>query len=566
MRTTYGNLKISIFALLLCLSSAYSQHTQTIANVKTHSYKEIEARYRSAGTDTLKSAIYAAAYLQKARENHDAEKMAKGYEYLYECNYKSDLGLVYIDSLIAISKNLTTETYPALGYILKAEHYSYKRNFIAALDNHVIAYKYAQKTNNKDFIYEIKFNIGLLKKRLGYYDESFKILKDCKQYFKENNYNTAYLTSLFALSDYYVRKEKLDSASYTNNLGYKESSLPENSKMRNYFVLEEGVVQYHKKKYQASIDSISKVLPIIIANNDRANEAMIYYYLGRDYIGLGRKEKAIPYFIKVDSIFSIVEELHPDTRKGYEILIDYYDSKKDIKKQLYYIERLLRLDSVLNTSYRHLSKKIIVEYDTPLLLSQKEKIITDLNKKDKLSLFKIGGLLFSVVVLSGFVFFYYKRQKQYRINFEKLLEVKDHHKDETVKIDKVPNPTVSLGLQQNVIDTILAKLHQFEKDQLFLKNDCTVAKVAKDFETNSTYLSKVINSYKGQNFSAYLNELRIDYTIDKIKNDPKFRRYSVNAIAEEVGYNNTESFSKAFFKKAGIYPSYFINNLKSDSV
>ncbi len=33
------------------------------------------------------------------------------------------------------------------------------------------------------------------------------------------------------------------------------------------------------------------------------------------------------------------------------------------------------------------------------------------------------------------------------------------------------------------------------------------------------------------------------------------------AIAEEAGFNTAESFSKAFFKKTGIKPSYFIKEL-----
>ena len=37
------------------------------------------------------------------------------------------------------------------------------------------------------------------------------------------------------------------------------------------------------------------------------------------------------------------------------------------------------------------------------------------------------------------------------------------------------------------------------------------------------------------------------------------------AIAQEVGFNNSESFSKAFYKKTGIYPSYFIKQLEKEN-
>ncbi|WP_159025502.1 AraC family transcriptional regulator [Aquimarina sp. Aq78] len=41
-----------------------------------------------------------------------------------------------------------------------------------------------------------------------------------------------------------------------------------------------------------------------------------------------------------------------------------------------------------------------------------------------------------------------------------------------------------------------------------------------------------------------------------------YRKYTVQAIAQEIGFNNSEAFSKAFYKKTGIYPSYFIKKLE----
>jgi len=71
----------------------------------------------------------------------------------------------------------------------------------------------------------------------------------------------------------------------------------------------------------------------------------------------------------------------------------------------------------------------------------------------------------------------------------------------------------------------------------------------------------VINHYKKESFSSYLNSLRIVYAVEKLKADTSFRNYTIAAIAKEVGFNNPESFSKAFYKKTGIYPSYFMNKL-----
>jgi AraC-like DNA-binding protein len=55
--------------------------------------------------------------------------------------------------------------------------------------------------------------------------------------------------------------------------------------------------------------------------------------------------------------------------------------------------------------------------------------------------------------------------------------------------------------------------------------------------------------------------LRVAYTISKLKEEKTFRNYTIIAIAEEVGFSNAKSFSKAFSKTTDINPSYFIKEL-----
>src|SRR5690606_14623444 len=93
----------------------------------------------------------------------------------------------------------------------------------------------------------------------------------------------------------------------------------------------------------------------------------------------------------------------------------------------------------------------------------------------------------------------------------------------------------------------------------------TLNSLAKELNTNSTYLSKVINSSMQVNFSNYLNNLRVEYAIEKLAKSEKFRSYTIKAIAEESGFSTAQSFSTAFYKITGIYPSYFIKRLNKDN-
>jgi YesN/AraC family two-component response regulator len=128
-------------------------------------------------------------------------------------------------------------------------------------------------------------------------------------------------------------------------------------------------------------------------------------------------------------------------------------------------------------------------------------------------------------------------------------------------VEKKTHTKKEQTISQAVIENISTQLELFEKNQEFLSTEVTLSSLAKVFETNSKYLSQVINQQKEQSFNNYINSLRINYTVEKLKTDLIFRKYSIKAIANEVGFNTTESFSKAFFKNTGIRPSFFIKEL-----
>ncbi len=75
------------------------------------------------------------------------------------------------------------------------------------------------------------------------------------------------------------------------------------------------------------------------------------------------------------------------------------------------------------------------------------------------------------------------------------------------------------------------------------------------------YLSKIINHYKGKSLSNYLTNLRIEYCISELRQNATLRKYTIKAIAQEMGFRNSESFSKAFKKQTGLNPSYYIKEL-----
>lgn len=537
---------------------------------KNYSFRDLYGLYyKSFAKKKEIAALYANTYIKKAKSNNDSINLAYGY---YNLAYllRSSLANNYMDSIISITKDRDGKTFPSSAYFSKGSFFYKKRAFKKALDNYILANEYARKNYNPDLIFKINHDIGLLKDRIGEYEEALKLHKENYDYLKNNNgketRNREYLNNLFSITTSFYRLRKLDSATYYNNVGINEALISKNEELHNYFLINKGIINYFKDNNEEAIENIAKSVAYFEKTNNKPNLAVGYYYLGKINYKAENKEEGVLYFKKLDTIFQQQKDILPETRDGYEVLIDHYKSNDNPKQQLVYIEKLIKVDSVLNSNYRYLQKKITQNYDTPLLIQEKDKIIGSLENEQVMSRFGIIGLTIISIITGVFLFLNYTKKKKYQKRFESLLTKKEVPKETSIVKESKKKEAEDIGISETIVQHILASLDDFEGKKEYLTPNITTAGLAKQFDTNAKYLSKVINFYKQKSFIAYINDLRVDYVVEKLQTDQKLRNYTIKAIAREIGFNTTEAFSKSFLKKTGIYPSYFIKQLEKKKV
>ena len=230
-------------------------------------------------------------------------------------------------------------------------------------------------------------------------------------------------------------------------------------------------------------------------------------------------------------------------------------NKNDLKQQLYYRNSLLKFESILNKNNQYLSKNIAEQIVIPTLLSRRDIIIEALNVNSEIYKKYIFLLMFLSILLVTSLIYSIKNNITNKKKTKALFETKNYDQVRTA------SETITItGLSEEIVKDVLLKLQLFENKDKYLKY-YTLSSLAKELKTNSSYLSKIINSSKEGNFTNYLHKLRVEYAINKLKTDRSFRFYTVQAIAEVVGFNRAQSFSTAFKKQTGISVSYFIKQL-----
>ena len=162
-----------------------------------------------------------------------------------------------------------------------------------------------------------------------------------------------------------------------------------------------------------------------------------------------------------------------------------------------------------------------------------------------------------------------KAEKQHKKIARDLLQsIADNHSENKVENseniaskDNLKDRTNRV-IAEDVAETILKELNLFETKEHFLKKGITLTTLAKKIKTNSNYLSEIINTYKEKNFNTYLNDLRIEYALNRLAKDKKFRSYKIPFIAEELGYNNEQAFTLAFKKRTGTPLSIYLREIE----
>lgn len=121
-----------------------------------------------------------------------------------------------------------------------------------------------------------------------------------------------------------------------------------------------------------------------------------------------------------------------------------------------------------------------------------------------------------------------------------------------------------IAIPEETAEIILKKLKRFEGSKKFLSKDMSLAVLAGKFDTNTKYLSGVINEHYGDNFNTFINKLRINYIIEKLKTDPNYINYKISFLAEESGYSSHSSFATVFKSIVGMSPVTFIKLIQKE--
>ncbi|MFC0605449.1 helix-turn-helix domain-containing protein [Winogradskyella pulchriflava] len=303
---------------------------------------------------------------------------------------------------------------------------------------------------------------------------------------------------------------------------------------------------------------INKVL--VLSNTSTTNnlyqKANIYNEIGR--LHLYKKEfKECEESLFIASRFAeIIENASLLMEINKNLAISYLASNEKNQHKVYNDKFLALSNQVdlleqesLNTLYNLLS-----EQDDAVLIEEEQRY-------KNYEYISFGGLFF-VCFVGFFVILKSEGRKKRLREIISYIEITKNNYLQTKPSKKVK--TKRIEIPEETEQNILTKLKRFENSRKFLNKDMSLAVLAGQFETNTKYLSGVINKHYHDNFNTFINKLRINYIIDKLKNDSNYINYKISFLAEESGYSSHSSFATVFKSVVGMSPVTFIKLIQEE--
>ena len=405
-------------------------------------------------------------------------------------------------------------------------------------------------------------NIASIKEIWGLHNEALLILKETNEDLKKLNDDNSYYynhlkvlhsSNLNTIGNTYFNIGKdsiisyLDSAAVYYKKAYTvaQSFVPVHKNSQQLYTLRKVKVLAQKKKYRAALKDL------LSTNYNDVNSGVIQdvnFFKSLIYYNLKESDSTLFYANK----FLYYNKNTPNSKANkiviFDILANQYNNLQKADSAYKY-SRLGLEELSQHTSNKNKINETHYSYNFNQIKKENESVVKTEYKTH------VTQIIFICVVAILLILYLIYIAKVKR---RKAIEEFDVLMDE---IQTEAPPKKDYNIEKELEENILLQLKELENSTDYLSCDFNIKALATKLETNTSYLSYIINNTKNQSFKQYITKLRIDYLINKLNTEEQYKNYTIQYLAEEIGYTNASAFTRAFKKELGITPSEYIKSL-----
>ena len=202
-------------------------------------------------------------------------------------------------------------------------------------------------------------------------------------------------------------------------------------------------------------------------------------------------------------------------------------------------------------------------------MNEEQKTLTLKQQRDKQLLWVVSCFLFLALALLTLLFINRNRIKRknrvlYENNLALLAADEQRRKmdEEQNRVNSEKYGTIRLD-EQSTEELWQNINHVMMYSQEIYDESFNVARLAELVDAKPNYVSQAINQQEEWSFSSLLAHFRILEACRRMNDTANYGSYTIEGIAQSVGYSSRSHFVKIFKKQIGITPSDYIKQAKS---
>ncbi|REC61923.1 hypothetical protein DRF65_12910 [Chryseobacterium pennae] len=461
---------------------------------------------------------------------------------------------------------LSSELYHHGGDLKKAIYYS---------EN---AHSLIEQTDNTEWMSRVCRLLARQYRQVGLYERAKKyIIKGLQASRKISGFQES--NEVEGLLNQEMAFYEMEAGNYMNAIQYVEFSLKNFEKINSqnedrteaasYQLL--GDIYFKLNDYDVSENYYRKAEDLLRAGS--CTLGLVYNGLGGIRVKQKNWKDAELYLKKAEKIADTSRSLKLK-KAVYSNINDYYEGIGDnFKASLYAVKYVRAYDSIAARNQEFSVKS--------------KEVSGKMSNNGQMNMAKNSAIIILFVSLVGLIIFFRTRQKRQLSKLRTIIRTQGNIANENripllrqplnsefsnISVEEIDEKDSETDRKRNdslmTSETeakLLELLEEFEKGNLYNNKGMSLSFLAGELNTNTKYLSYVINQHKSADFKTYINRLRINYIVDKLINDEKYRQYKISILADECGFSSHSKFAAVFKAVTDFSPSAYIKHLDAEN-
>ena len=457
----------------------------------------------------------------------------------------------YQDNDSREQKELSIRALNNAGCVYKYLYYDYPQ----AYEYFTRAYSLCEESGYESFLPTVLVNLGDLLNDYGLTYNSSSMLEEAGKLFDEcfriaiETKNWELLTTSFF---------NLSNLNYGIDLSkYKEifsSEIPASTPDIEFVRLQyEGIKNLQEKKYAQARDCFERQLSAITTHWEASRDTICVYMnmaetykREKDYGAQGEYLKLSLEKASSEELIDLEVDIARQLTECYKELGDKEQSEKYHDLYLKKSEEIhdARLASIGELQY-------ITNFKKEEAKARKEAL-----KNRYLLVLVIALVIILLIIVTASILIWRNNKKLKSTNqslYEKynlLLQTEKKRSEE-----KYSGSNLDEAKKMELIERIKEVMN--DPDQI-CREDFTSKELAQLVDSNTTYVSQVINETYGLSFSTLLGNSRVKLVCRRLREGSQYDNFTIEGIANSVGFKSRTAFINAFKREVGLTPSQYI--------